>query len=79
LAFFSASFLVRILLKQHFDKLSDVTIARLYKKGRFFSMYSYHGNMKIGTLVLAFFRQTLLFSVEIRGRGQISNQTGVIA
>jgi len=35
--------------------------------------------MKIETLVLAFFLQTLLFSVEIRGRGQISNQTGVIA
>jgi len=36
-------------------------------------------NMKIETLVLAFFLQTLLFSVEIRGGGQISNQTGVIA
>ena len=31
-------------------------------------------NMKIGMLVLAFFLQTLLFSVEIRGGGQISNQ-----
>jgi len=36
-------------------------------------------NMKIGTLLLAFFLQILLFSVEIRGEGQISNQTGVIA
>jgi len=35
--------------------------------------------MKIETLVLAFFPQTLLFSVEIRGGGQISTQTGVIA
>jgi len=36
-------------------------------------------NMKIETLALAFFLQTLLFSVEIRGGGQISNQTGIIA
>jgi len=36
-------------------------------------------NLKVETLVLAFFLQTLLFSVEIRGGGQISNQTGVIA
>jgi len=35
--------------------------------------------MKIETLVLAFFLQSLLFSVEIRGVGQISNQMGVIA
>jgi len=33
--------------------------------------------MKIETLVLAFFLQTLLFSVEIRGGGQITNQTGL--
>jgi len=35
--------------------------------------------MKIETLVLAFFLRTMLFSVEIRERGQISTQTGVIA
>jgi len=35
--------------------------------------------MKIEILVLAFFLQTLLFSVEIRAAGQISPQTGVIA
>ena len=35
--------------------------------------------MKIERLVLAFFLQTLRFSVEIRGGEQISNQTGVIA
>jgi len=38
-----------------------------------------YNNMKIETLVLAFFLQTLLFSGEIREAGQISNQTGVIA
>jgi len=35
--------------------------------------------MKIETLVLASLLQTLLFSVEIRGGGQISTQMGVIA
>jgi len=35
--------------------------------------------MKIETLVLAFFLQALLFSVEIREGGQISTQTGVTA
>jgi len=35
--------------------------------------------MKIETLLLAFFLQNLLFSVEIRGGAQISTQTGVIA
>ena len=35
--------------------------------------------MKIETLVVAVFLQTLLFSVEIRGGGQILTQTGVIA
>jgi len=34
--------------------------------------------MKIETLVLACFLQTLLFSVEIRGGGQVSNQTGLL-
>jgi len=34
--------------------------------------------MKIETLVLAIFLQALLFSVEIRGGGQISTQTGVL-
>ena len=34
--------------------------------------------MKIETLVLTFFLQTLLFSVEIRGGRRISTQTGVI-
>jgi len=38
-----------------------------------------YNNMKSETLILAFFLQTLLFLVEIRGGGQISNQTGVIA
>ena len=38
-----------------------------------------YNNMKIETLVLAFFLQSLLLSVEISGGGQISNQTGVIA
>ena len=38
-----------------------------------------YNNMKIEMLVLAFFLQTLLFSVEIRGGKQISNQTGFIA
>ena len=36
-------------------------------------------NMKIEALVLAFFPANFAFSVEIRGGGQISNQTGVIA
>jgi len=35
--------------------------------------------MKNETLVLVFFLQTLLFSADIRGGGQISNQTGIIA
>jgi len=35
--------------------------------------------MKIEILMLAFFLQTLLFSVEIRGGGQISTQKGVNA
>ena len=38
-----------------------------------------YNNMKIETLVLAFFPANFAFSVEIRGGGQISNQTGVIA
>jgi len=38
-----------------------------------------YNNVKIETLVLAFFLQTLLFSVGFRGGGQISNQTGLIA
>jgi len=38
-----------------------------------------YNNMKIETLVLAFLLQTLPFSVEIKGGGQISNRTGVIA
>ena len=56
--------------------LQTLLFSRLYKKDRISSMYN---NMKIETLVLAFFLQTLLFSVKIRGGGQISNQTGVIA
>jgi len=51
-------------------------VTRLYKKGRFSSTYN---NMKIETLVLAFFPANFALSVEIRGGEQISNQTGVIA
>jgi len=81
LAFFTASFLVRILLfviyKTTFQHSFLMSLSLdSTKKIRFSSMYN---NMKIETLVLAFFLQTLLFSVEIRGGGQISNQTGVIA
>ena len=68
-------FVFYCLLCNFWNNISDrfsanVTIARLYKKGRFSTMYDNKDENK--TLV-----QT--FSVEIRGGGQVSTQTGVIA